>query len=81
MKQFFTLKQMKRYDCFNSCFTGPASGDCTFERGTCHWNNTAVNDMPWYLREGKTGSVNTGPSVDHTTGTPSGIVYPLVFSS
>ena len=59
--------------------TGPASGDCTFEHGSCHWNNTAVSDMPWYLREGKTGSVNTGPSVDHTQGTSSGTVPELVF--
>lgn len=62
--------------CFESPFTrptlGPLSGDCNFEHGTCHWNNTAVNDMPWYLREGKTSSVNTGPAIDHTTGTSSG---------
>lgn len=57
---------------------GPTSGDCTFEHGSCHWNNTAVSDMPWFLREGKTGSVNTGPSVDHTTGTSSGKV-PAIF--
>ena len=62
--------------CFN---TGPAAGDCDFEHGSCHWNNTAVSDMPWYLREGKTGSVNTGPSIDHTTGTSSGRFCCLAF--
>ncbi|EDO47788.1 predicted protein [Nematostella vectensis] len=50
----------------------PGSVDCTFEAGFCHWNNSAVADMPWYLREGKTASTGTGPSADHTTGTPNG---------
>lgn len=56
--------------CYSSI--GPASGDCTFESGLCHWNNTIVNDMPWFLRKGKTGSQYTGPAVDHTLGTPNG---------
>ena len=63
---------------FHFSYTGPATGNCNFESGTCHWSNSAVSDMPWYLREGKTGSVNTGPSVDHTTGTTSGTVYSLI---
>lgn len=55
--------------------TGPATGDCNFEQGSCHWNNTAVSDMPWYLRKGATGSKSTGPDIDHTTGTSSGRAY------
>lgn len=43
---------------------GPLGGNCDFEAGLCHWNNSAFADMKWYHRKGSTLSVNTGPSTD-----------------
>lgn len=66
MKTLFSENKLNLY------YAGPKNGACDFEHGTCHWNNSAVSDMPWYLREGSTHSQHTGPAVDHTKGTPQG---------
>jgi len=42
---------------------------CTFEKNQCGWVNTDKDNFDWQRKQGKTLSVGTGPSVDHTTGT------------
>ncbi|XP_071486324.1 MAM and LDL-receptor class A domain-containing protein 1-like [Diadema antillarum] len=48
-------------------------GTCNFEVDMCDWSNTELGDeIDWLRHSGTTGNVNTGPALDHTTGTPSG---------
>jgi len=60
----------------------PVSGNCVsnivypyladFENAgalPAEWTNATDDDFDWTLLSGSTGSSNTGPSVDHTTGT------------
>lgn len=56
---------------------------CTFEDDLCTWlngENGVVDDFDWLRNAGATPSVGTGPSVDHTFGTPEG-TYLYVESS
>ncbi|UJR31098.1 hypothetical protein I4U23_018606, partial [Adineta vaga] len=48
--------------------------DCNFEQGVlCStWSHDVTADFRWELKQGQTFSANTGPSVDHTFGTPQG---------
>ncbi|KAJ8050465.1 MAM and LDL-receptor class A domain-containing protein 2 [Holothuria leucospilota] len=46
---------------------------CSFETDLCSWSNTQYGDeFDWLRHSGGTGSSLTGPTVDHTLGTPSG---------
>lgn len=48
-------------------------GTCNFEVDTCDWSNVQTGDeIDWLRHSGSTGNANTGPTFDHTTGTPSG---------
>lgn len=38
------------------------------EAGLCTWNQVTNDQFDWTLTHGTTGTVNTGPSTDHTTG-------------
>ncbi|CAF1942585.1 unnamed protein product [Rotaria magnacalcarata] len=51
------------------------SDACTFEEDFCNWineQNGVFDDFDWLLNSGATPSAETGPSIDHTLGTPSG---------
>ncbi|KAM3603666.1 uncharacterized protein V6R79_000320 [Siganus canaliculatus] len=43
---------------------------CSFENGTCGWNDASVGQCQWI--RGRNSSENIGPSVDHTAGTTLG---------
>lgn len=45
---------------------------CTFEKNQCGWVNTDKDNFDWRRKQGRTPSIGTGPSVDHTTGTNQG---------
>ncbi|XP_057298293.1 MAM and LDL-receptor class A domain-containing protein 2-like isoform X2 [Hydractinia symbiolongicarpus] len=48
-------------------------GDCDFEsRHACGYENLPDNKVDWLVYSGATPSFNTGPTVDHTTGTKKG---------
>jgi len=48
-------------------------GDCDFEEDTCAWKNAENGaKVEWVRYRGSTPTINTGPSVDHTLGTPFG---------
>ena len=48
-------------------------GTCNFEVDTCDWSNTQTGDeIDWLRHSGSTGNTNTGPALDHTTGSTSG---------
>lgn len=52
-----------------------ASDVCTFEEDLCSWingQNGVVDDFDWLRNSGATPSSGTGPTVDHTLGTPAG---------
>lgn len=46
--------------------------DCTFEEDYCNWSNDTTKQLFWLRANGKTDTVETGPSVDHTLGTSAG---------
>lgn len=51
----------------------PGPVDCDFEQGgICSWIQSTADNFDWIVNNGETGSLNTGPSNDHTTGTQSG---------
>lgn len=53
----------------------PRAETCTFEEDLCGWvngQNGVVDDFDWMRNSGSTPSYGTGPSVDHTYGTPDG---------
>ncbi|TNN55459.1 MAM and LDL-receptor class A domain-containing protein 2 [Liparis tanakae] len=45
--------------------------DCTFENGTCGWEDISSGPCQWTRGRNNTG--NTGPSVDNTVGTELGM--------
>lgn len=45
---------------------------CQFEMDTCEWKDVSVGQFSWQRGSNGTASDNTGPSVDHTTGTELG---------
>jgi hypothetical protein len=54
----------------------PGSGVCTFQEDLCSWingQNGVVDDFDWLRNSGATSSLGTGPTVDHTFGTPEGL--------
>ena len=50
----------------------PPARLCDFGDNWCHFTNIKGDQFNWTRRRGSTFSVNTGPSVDHTTGTQNG---------
>lgn len=48
------------------------AANCTFEKNQCGWVNTDKDNFDWKRKQGRTPSIGTGPSVDHTTGTNQG---------
>ncbi|XP_033751987.1 MAM and LDL-receptor class A domain-containing protein 1-like [Pecten maximus] len=50
-----------------------SAGSCDFEKGTCAWTNVQKgDDFDWLRSRGSTNSQFTGPTTDHTLGTPQG---------
>ncbi|CAH1243820.1 MDGA1 [Branchiostoma lanceolatum] len=47
-------------------------GPCDFETDLCQFTQDTADDFDWTRHSGGTPSGNTGPTVDHTTGTSSG---------
>eukprot|EP00058_Branchiostoma_floridae_P027396 XP_002612887.1 hypothetical protein BRAFLDRAFT_227876 [Branchiostoma floridae] len=45
---------------------------CAFERDLCDWTQMLSDDFDWNRHRGHTSSDNTGPQVDHTSGTTNG---------
>ncbi|KAL1280451.1 hypothetical protein QQF64_015051 [Cirrhinus molitorella] len=45
---------------------------CDFETGTCEWKDISFGQFVWERDQNGTITANTGPSVDHTTGTELG---------
>lgn len=51
----------------------PPLGSCNFEESMCTWQNSEnSDDFDWIRAAGETMTADTGPTVDHTTGTPYG---------
>lgn len=49
-------------------------GDCDFEdKNACGYVNDGTNNLDWLVYSGSTPSYNTGPTIDHTTKTTSGM--------
>lgn len=46
--------------------------DCDFEDDFCSWTNTRDDQFDWTRLKGTTPTAATGPSGDHTLGTPAG---------
>lgn len=45
---------------------------CDFELDFCGWTQDQTDEFDWTRDAGGTGSSNTGPSYDHSTGTAEG---------
>jgi hypothetical protein len=45
---------------------------CNFETDLCNWIQDDTDNFDWSFGQGKTSTVGTGPSTDHTTGTSLG---------
>ena len=44
-----------------------STGTCNFDGGFCEWINLPLGDeFDWTLNSGKTGTMLTGPTEDHT---------------
>uniref|UniRef100_A0A7M5U4P5 Uncharacterized protein n=1 Tax=Clytia hemisphaerica TaxID=252671 RepID=A0A7M5U4P5_9CNID len=57
-------------------------GDCDFEdKNACGYENDKTNKVDWLVYSGSTPSYNTGPTVDHTTGTTTGMYLYMEASS
>jgi hypothetical protein len=62
----------------------PGSEVCTFQEDLCSWvngQNGVVDDVDWLRNSGSTPSFGTGPTIDHTTGTPQGMYLYTTASS
>jgi hypothetical protein len=50
-------------------FLAPTPYDCTFEnqqQPICSWTQDTSDQFNWTPKVGSTGSLNTGPTFDHT---------------
>ena len=58
-------------------------GDCDFEHAdTCDWQQETKGDQfDWIIGSGRTGSLFTGPSIDHTTQSSGGLSIQLLYNS
>lgn len=48
---------------------------CNFTYDKCNWKDDSTGQFNWTRHQGNTGSVDTGPSMDHTTGGSGWYVY------
>jgi hypothetical protein len=65
-----TFPYSENFDAWNDCLNFCTDGGCaglSFVT-TPGWKNASGDDMDWSINSGATGSFNTGPSGDHTTG-------------
>ena len=51
---------------FNLSATGAV--DCNFDTDICAWTQDLSDNFNWSRNKGTTGSANTGPQADHTSG-------------
>jgi len=51
-----------------SLFLAPGLFQCNFDTDICGWAQSKSDNFDWKRQSGKTGSVNTGPDSDHTSG-------------
>ncbi|KAK7924991.1 hypothetical protein WMY93_007301 [Mugilogobius chulae] len=54
--------------------------NCSFESGWCFWRRDPDQDQDWIRTRGERFPPETGPSVDHTTGTAQGFYVATLFS-
>ena len=45
---------------------------CDFGDDWCHWSNVQGDQFDWTRARGRTASIGTGPTTDHTTQTANG---------
>ena len=59
---------------FNVFIIVLTANQCTFDKDKCGWTNDVQDNdhFDWSRKNGRTASIGTGPSVDHTTGTNQG---------
>lgn len=58
----------------------PEYARCTFENGICGWRTMErVKGFSWKRHYGPSPTVGTGPDIDHTTGTMSGVCCVFLF--
>lgn len=65
-----TFPYLENFDSWANCGSGfNCTGDdvCT-NLGTLGWHQTIGDDSDWAIESGSTGSINTGPTDDHTQG-------------
>lgn len=55
-----------------SFILAPSIYDCTFEQGWCRWTQALDDKFNWTRIQGRTTSLLTGPTTDHTTGGSTG---------
>jgi len=65
-----TFPYSENFDAWNDCLGFCNNGACSSLSfiTTPGWKNADGDDMDWSIHNGGTGSFNTGPSGDHTTG-------------
>ncbi|XP_071158212.1 uncharacterized protein [Mytilus edulis] len=51
-----------------TCFNIDYDDYCDFDNDLCHWKQGTVDNLDWTRNEGPTPSMQTGPSIDHTSG-------------
>ncbi|XP_038052723.1 MAM and LDL-receptor class A domain-containing protein 1-like [Patiria miniata] len=59
----------------------PTQFDCDFENDICNYTQASDDDFDWLRSSFSTPSIDTGPSIDHTTGTGAGFYVFLETSS
>ncbi|XP_048242500.1 MAM and LDL-receptor class A domain-containing protein 2-like [Haliotis rufescens] len=59
----------------------PAQVSCDFQEGTCGYTQEYSDNFDWTLHNGGTTSLGTGPTSDHTFGTPEGAYMYIETSS
>ncbi|XP_078692072.1 MAM and LDL-receptor class A domain-containing protein 1-like [Branchiostoma floridae x Branchiostoma belcheri] len=52
--------------------TTPCGGDCDFDTTLCGYQQDNTDDFDWTPQQGSTGTTNTGPASDHSTGSALG---------
>lgn len=64
------LPYIENFDSWNDCNSFCSDGSCAGLAfvTTPGWKNASGDDSDWSIIDGATGSTNTGPSGDHTTG-------------